>query len=80
MPSDKEVLITVLQAEGKWFDEANKTTPSAKSRDRILRSPGLTPSATWLHLGIVSINIMNTAGDKGQPWLRVTFTGNGSDI
>lgn len=49
------------------FDEANKMTPSAKSRDGILRLPDLTPSATWLHLEILSINIMTELQIKGNP-------------
>merc|ERR1712035_210459 len=63
-----------------WFEGANRTTSSAKSRDEILRSPNQTPSGPWLRLEILSIKIMNRTGDKGQPCRSPTCTGNRSDL
>ena len=60
------------------FDEANRTTSSANSRDRIQRPPNPTPSTTWLRLEILSIQIMNRP--KGHPWWRPTLTAKGSDL
>ncbi|KAK0144409.1 hypothetical protein N1851_017229 [Merluccius polli] len=55
-------------------DEANKTTSSAKSRDAILRFPNWTLSSPRLPLEILSMNITNRIGEKGQPWWSPTLT------
>ena len=68
-------------ATWRWlFDEANRTTSSANSRNGIQRPPNLTPSTTWLHLEILSMKIMNRTGDNEQRWWRPTLTGNGSNL
>ncbi|MEQ2170295.1 hypothetical protein GOODEAATRI_034047 [Goodea atripinnis] len=61
-------------------DETNRTTSSAKSRDAILRQPKRIPSTLWLHLEILSINVMNRISDKRQPWWSPTLTRNESDL
>ncbi|KAI3357986.1 hypothetical protein L3Q82_003011 [Scortum barcoo] len=75
MASDLEVLILIPAASHfaanhpsseSWrslLDEAKRTTSSPKIRD-------------GLHLEILSINIMNRTGDKGQPWRSPIPIGN----
>jgi len=50
-------------------------TSSVKSRNPILRAPNRPPSRPWLHLEILSLNIMNRTDDKEQPWQSPTLTG-----
>ena len=61
------------------LDGANRTTSSAKSRSEILRPTNWNPSALWLHLEILSINVMNRICDRGQPWQSPNLTENESD-
>ncbi|KAI3373536.1 hypothetical protein L3Q82_022139 [Scortum barcoo] len=78
MASDLEVLILIpaashsaanccqYNAEGSWFDEANRTTSSAKSRDEILWFPNWTPSGPWLRLEILSLKELKTSLTEGS--------------
>jgi len=60
-------------------DVANRTTSSAKSRDKLPRSPNRTLSSAMLHLEILSMKFTNGIGDKGQPWWSPTLTENELD-
>lgn len=60
MASHLEVLIWIpaaIHLSARWrsvFDDASRTTSSAKRRNGILRPQNLTPSTTWLHLEILT--------------------------
>lgn len=54
-----------VQAAGQVSNEDNSTTSSAKNRGQTLRIPSTSSSTPWLHLQILSINIVKIR-EKGS--------------